>query len=120
LVFYELSEQFIRFERQVSAEENHGAAKSETVLGTVKRHISLLTSVEKHFRKLPVGLDQREKQKHALPTGLSFFTPKTVHLKNHFSHHFWNLQPGFSYLLSGMPKLSNSDRRQLFNSRICK
>ena len=27
---------------------------------------------------------------------------------------------GFSYLLSGMPKLSNSDRRQLFNSRICK
>ena len=36
-VFYELSDQFVRFGRQNSAEESHSAAKSETV--TVTRHI---------------------------------------------------------------------------------
>ena len=34
------------YKEQMSAEGNHGAAKSKTVLGTVKRHISLLISVE--------------------------------------------------------------------------
>ena len=45
-VFYELGRAFFRCEGQHSAEESHGATKSETLLGTVRRHISQFISVE--------------------------------------------------------------------------